>query len=337
LSSPRAGIGVGGARTGDYTLDMQAEETELPDRAPRPGAPPRILHYLDYRDFIRDHYAWRKQLDPGFSQRTFAREAELPATCSSLLPGVVKGRRNLSPNLRIKFGKALGLSERDYRYFDLLVQFNQAKGMIEKNHFFAQLSKFRSSRARIVGEAQYRYYTKWHHSAVWTYFTLDQKQRHPGLIGGRLFPAISPAQAEESIRLLLTLGLIKKTASGYAVTDKHLYTEKDLKAMATRQHLHDLAGLAMGALDNVPPDRRQFNALMFSVSEAGFRAVKDRIGSFQEELREIIDRDSGEDRIYTLTMQLFPNSQSEAGPGLGPQTGKARGARPASGPEGARP
>ncbi|MEO7426189.1 MAG: TIGR02147 family protein [Fibrobacteria bacterium] len=303
---------------------MQEEEKDHPRPASGPGVPPRILHYLDFRDFIRDHCAWRKRLEPAFSQRVFAREADLPPSCSSLLPGVVNARRNLSANLRIKFGKALGLSEKDYRYFDLLVQFNQAKGMIEKNHFFAQLSRFRDSRARIVGEAQYRYYTKWHHSAVWTYFTLDQKQRHAGLIGARLFPAATAAQVEESIHLLLTLGLIKKTASGYTVTDKHLTTEKDLKAMATRQYLHDLTGLAMGALDTVPAEHRQFSALMFSVSETGFRTLKDRIGSFQEELREIVDKDSGEDRIYTLTMQLFPNSQSEAGPGLGFTAAKKR-------------
>jgi uncharacterized protein (TIGR02147 family) len=312
-----------GDRVVDYTWGMQADDQGHPLPAPGSGAPPRLLHYLDYRDFIRDHCAWRKGLDPAFSQRVFAREAELPPTCSSLLPGVVNARRNLSANLRIKFGKALGLSEREYRYFDLLVQFNQAKGMIEKNHFFAQLAKFRNSRARIVGEGQYRYYAKWHHSAVWTYFTLDQKQRHPAVIGARLFPPATAAQVEESIGLLLALGLIKKTASGYAVTDKHLTTEKDVKAMATRQHLHDLAGLAMGALDAVPPDRRQFSALMFSVSEAGFRTVKDRIGSFQEELREIVEKDAGEDRIYTLTLQLFPNSQGEAGPGLGFTAAKA--------------
>jgi len=308
---------------------MPEDEKEKLRRAHDSNAAPRILHYLDYRDFIRDHCAWRKGLDPRFSQRIFAREADLPPTCSSLLPGVVNGRRNLSANLRIKFGKALGLSERDFRYFDLLAQFNQAKGMIEKNHFFSQLSRFRHSRARIVSEAQYRYYTKWHHSAVWTYFTVDQKQRHPGIIGARLFPTATAAQVEESIGLLLTLGLIKKTASGYTVTDKHLTTEKDLKAMATRQHLHDLTGLAMGALDAVPPDRRQFNALMFSVSEAGFRTVKERIGSFQEELREIIDKDSGEDRIYTITMQLFPNSQGEGGAGLGFKEAKAIGRRSA--------
>jgi uncharacterized protein (TIGR02147 family) len=303
-----------------YLMPMQADGAITP----KAGKPPRILHYLDYRDFIRDHCDYRKTIDPGFSQRAFAREAELPPSCSSLLPSVIKGRRNLSLNLRIKFAKALGLTERDFRYFDLLVQFNQAKGMIEKNHFFDLLTKFRSSRARIVGEGQYRYFSKWYHSAIWTYFSIDQKQRHPAIIAARIFPAITAAQAEESIRLLLSLGLIQKTASGYATTDKHLYTEKDLKAMATRQHLHEMTDTAMSVLESVPPERRQYNALMFSVSEAGFQAVKDRIRSFQEELREIVDHDKQEDRIYSLTMQLFPNSQSEEGPGLGFDPAKSR-------------
>ena len=57
---------------------MQSEAEELPGSGPKPGAAPRILHYLDYRDFIRDHCAWRKELDPGFSQRVFAGDAGLP-------------------------------------------------------------------------------------------------------------------------------------------------------------------------------------------------------------------------------------------------------------------
>lgn len=277
--------------------------------AGKPAEGPQILQYLDYRDYIRDYCAHQKSVDAGFSQRNFAKDAGLPLSSSSLLPAILKGRRNLSQSLRIKFGKAMGLGEREYRYFDLLVQFNQAKGMTEKNHFFSQLAKFRSSRAHIVGETQYRFFSKWYYSAVWNFFGIEQKQRHPGIIASRIFPPITPSQAEESIRLLLDLGLIRKTASGYTVTDKHLYTEKDVQAMAAKQHIQELTGMAMQVFDTVPPERRQYNALMFSISEEGFQAVKDRIRSFQEELREIIDRDGKEDRIYSLTMQLFPNSQ----------------------------
>lgn len=276
----------------------------------RGATAPQILQYLDYRDFIRDYYAHRKSADGGFSQRTFAHEAGLPPSCSSLLPAVIKGRRRLSQNLRIKFGKAMKLGERDFRYFELLVQFNQAKGMAEKNFFFAQLTKFRSSRARIVGETQYRFFSKWYYSAVWNYFGIDRKQRHPGIIAANILPPITPTQAEEAIRLLLELGLIKKTASGYAVAERHIYTEKNVQAMAARQHIQELGGMAMKVFETLPADQRQYNALMFSVSRDGFQAIKDRIRSFQEELREIIDRDAKEDRVYTLTMQLFPNSKA---------------------------
>jgi uncharacterized protein (TIGR02147 family) len=279
--------------------------------SPSPGgAAPQILQYLDYRDFLRDHYAHRKNVDGDFSQRTFAREAGLPASCSSLLPAVIKGRRQLSQNLRIKFGKAMRLGEREYRYFDLLVQFNQAKGMTEKNFFFAQLSKFRSSRAHIVGETQYRFFSKWYYSAVWNYFSFEHKQRNPAAIAANILPPITPTQAEESIRLLLELGLIKKTASGYMIAERHIYTEKNVRAMAAREHIQELGAMAMKVFETTPAEQRQYNALMFGVSKEGFQSIKDRIRSFQEELREIIDRDTKEDRVYTLTMQLFPNSKA---------------------------
>ena len=284
------------------------DKPKVPDKSKFTG--PQILQYLDFRDFLRDYCDQRRAADPEFSQRTFAREAALPPSSSSLLPAIVKGRRNLSQNLRIKFGKALKLGDRDYRYFDLLVQFNQAKGMTEKNFFFAQLSKFRSSRAQIVGETQYRFFSKWYYSAVWNYFGIDQKTKHPGAIAQRIYPAITQSQAEEAVQLLLEIGLIKKTASGYAVTDKHIYTEKNVQAMAARQHIQELTGMAMQVFESLPAESRQYNALMFSISEDGFKAIKDRIRSFQEELREIIDRDGKEDRIYTLTMQLFPNSKA---------------------------
>ncbi len=292
-----------------YTLKSMDPKPKLSSPQAVQALAPAILQYLDYRDFLRDYSAHRKTVDTKFSQRSFAKEAGLPASTSSLLPAIIKGRRQLSQNLRIKFGKALRLSEREYRYFDLLVQFNQAKGMVEKNFFFAQLTKFRSSRAHIVGETQFRFYSKWYYSAVWNYFAIDHKQRHAGIIAANLYPPITPGQVDESIKLLLELGLIKKTASGYTPTDKHIYTEKNVKSMAARQHIQELTAKSMEVFETVPADKRQYNALMFSISGDGFLAIKERIRSFQEELREIIDRDEKEDRIYTLTMQLFPNSK----------------------------
>jgi uncharacterized protein (TIGR02147 family) len=270
---------------------------------------PRLLQYLDYRAFLTDYCEWRRLSDPGFSQRVFAKEADLPASSSSLLPAVLKGRRNLSQNLRVKFSKALKLAERDANYFDVLVQFNQAKGMSEKNFFFTQLSKFRTSRAHVLNETQFEFFSKWYYSAIRNYFSMETAERNPNVIASRLFPEVTPDQVEDAIRLLLSLELIKKTANGYAVTEKHISTPKDVQARAAREHMLELTRMSMELLDKTPAALRQYNALMFTVSPQGFDTVKERIRSFLEELREILDRDQGEDRIYSLTLQLFPNSK----------------------------
>jgi len=270
---------------------------------------PRLLQYLDYRAYLADYCEWRRQADPGFSQRVFAKEADLPASSSSLLPAVLKGRRNLSQNLRVKFSRALKLAERDANYFDVLVQFNQAKGMSEKNFFFTQLSKFRTSRAHVLNETQFEFFSKWYYSAIRNFFSMETGQRNPVVIASRLFPEVTPEQVEDAIRLLLSLELIKKTANGYAVTEKHISTPKDVQARAAREHMLELTRMSQELLDKTPAALRQYNALMFTVSSQGFDTVKERIRSFLEELREILDRDQNEDRIYSLTLQLFPNSK----------------------------
>jgi uncharacterized protein (TIGR02147 family) len=278
--------------------------------------PPQIQKYLDFREYLKDWIEWRRQKASDFSQRVFAKEAGLPLSSSSLLPAVIKGRRNLSQNLRVQFASALKLGERDARYFELLVQFNQAKGMEEKNHFFSQLSKFRSSRAQILEDSQMEFFSKWYYSAVRNYFGMDSKQSNPTIIGSRLLPPQSATEVQDAITLLLELGLIRKTANGYTVSDKHIFTSKDVQAKAARGHLKELTRMSMEVMDQVAPEFRQYNALMFTISPEGFNTIKDRIRSFTEELREIIDRDQKEDRIYTLTLQLFPNSQL-------PEKGKA--------------
>src|SRR5690606_18848803 len=81
----------------------------------------------------------------------------------------------------------------------------------------------------------------------------------------------------------------------------------------------ELTRMSMELLEKTPADLRQYNALMFTVSPRGFTTVKERIRSFLEELREILDRDRDEDRIYSLTLQLFPNSRLPAsGDGASP-------------------
>ncbi len=270
---------------------------------------PEIFNFLDYRDYIQDYCTWRKQVDGSFSMRAFAGTISPTLLTSGLLYAILKRKRKLSAAMRPKFVRAMHLKGREAQYFELLVQFNQSRDMEEKNHYFLQLSQFRSSRARIVSESQYKFFSCWYFPVVWTFFEMDQSLSNPVEIARRISPPISSKQVQEAISLLLELKLIKKMANGYAVTDNHMTTEKEFRGLIAKQYNLQFIQMAGDMLDKVDPSHRQYNTLVFSTSAQGFDILLERIIAFQEELQEIIGRIKPTDRIYTLSMQLYPNTK----------------------------
>src|SRR4051812_5673903 len=187
---------------------------------------PRVTDYLDYRSFLKDYFLKQKEAHPGFSVRSFARHPSLMLTSSGFMTQLLQGKRNLSQQLRLKFVQALRLDSRESDYFDFLVQFNQAKSLEEKNYFFTHLSRHRGSRARLLQENQDGYFSQWYNTIIWNYFGLPGAKRHAQQIAKHLVGQVTPEQVDQSLQLLLDMGLISKTANGFAVTDRHLVTPR---------------------------------------------------------------------------------------------------------------
>ena len=274
-------------------------------------ARPILLDHLDYRSYIRNFVAWQKAKDKTFSFRIFALRCGIPASSASFICRVISGERMLTSELCVKIAKGMGLSGRESGYFLTLVQFNQAKTMETKNHFFLELSKYRGSRAKVLGEDQFQFYNHWINQVVWAYFGAERNQMHPAAIAKRIFPAVAPRQVEESIALLLRLKLIKKLANGYAPTDTQITTDKEIRDIAAKRQLKEMIGLSLDVMDKVAASRREYNSLTMYMSRKCFETVKERIGSFREELRVLVENDCNEDCVYTLTMQLFPNTVAD--------------------------
>lgn len=202
--------------------------------------------------------------------------------------------------------RALQLKDKEAQYFEFLVQFNQAKSADEKNHYFQRLSRFQNSKAKIIGENQYRFFSRWYYPVIWNFFGMNQKEKNPAEIAKQLFPPVTFAQVEDAIGLLLDLKLIKKMANGYAVTENHLTTDKVFLGMIAKQYNRHFIDMASSLLEIVPKEHRQYNTLVVTLSPDGFSTLKERMRNFQREIQDIVDRDQGADRIFAFCMQLFP-------------------------------
>jgi uncharacterized protein (TIGR02147 family) len=109
--------------------------------------------------------------------------------------------------------------------------------------------------------------------------------------------------------LLLRLGLITRTANGYALKDRHIATAREDKHFVGKVRIPAMLDLARDVFNHVPPADREYGTLTMYISRRGYQGVQERLRTFRQEIKALVDADQDEDRIYTLNFQLFPNSQ----------------------------
>jgi len=266
---------------------------------------PDIFKYMSYRDYLRDFYREKKSGNPSFSYQSLANIAGFKS--KSFIPHVIEGRRNLSEQSVHALYKVLKLSERGTLFFELLVSYDQAKSHRKKEYFFRRLVENGANTAsRIMLKNSHEYYSCWYHSTIRELVTIVDFHDDYSLLSQFVRPRISPRQAQQSIKLLEKLGLIKRDKARYVQTDKNLTTGDTVQSVSVENfHLQNLA-LAAESIDNCPACSRDLSCVVASLSCDGFNQIKTELQNFRRKLVGIINRDENPDRVYHIAMQLFP-------------------------------
>lgn len=297
-------------------MDTEAETNGEPGKSL-----PDLFAYMDFRSYLQDYFAYSREHVPDFSMRGFCKRldrslapnaaSESTSSLSGLLSAILKGKRGVSAAFKTRLSGALDLGAKERRYFELLVDYNQAKHQAEKHQFFLQLARFRNSKARELSQTQYKFFSKWYFPVLMNFFDADPAVKHPGEIAKRIFPAISPGQVQEAIDLLLELNLLRKLANGYSPVHRHLSTGQDFDGVTAWQYTTQFINLAANVMESAPKSDCKYTTMTFAVSRKGAEALRERISAFLGEMREIIDTDKDSDRVLTLNLQLFPNTRSK--------------------------
>jgi uncharacterized protein (TIGR02147 family) len=271
--------------------------------------PLNLLAYSDYRSYLKDYYETRKSADADFSFRYLSLRAGINS--SAFFKYVIEGKRNLTKSTILKTCLALKLKERDAEYFENLVFFNQAKTIKEKNLYFDKLTKLRGNYdRRKVEEAQYAFYGAWQHSAIRELIGCLRFKGDYRALAESLIPAITPAQAQESVALLARLGMIKKDAQGrWRQSDPVLTTGGQVDAPLIAEFQQQMLKLAQGAFETAQPQERLMSSTTFGISGETFDLFKKKIRDWKAELLELARLDDRPERVYQLNLNLFPLSR----------------------------
>lgn len=272
-----------------------------------------VYDFLDHRAYLAAYYQAAKRTRPSFSFRLFSKLAGLRSP--NFLKLVIDGERNLGADSVGRFAQALGLEGADAEFFADLVAFGQAQTLAEKNRAFEGIAASRRFRAarRIDGEL-FAYLSHWYNPAIRELAARDDFQEDPRWIAAQLLPRITPSEAAEAMKLLLSLGLlVRDEKSGRAVRgEPTLTTEHEVRSLGAAAFHRQMLERAAQSIESVPRELRDLAALTVCVSPATIAQVKQRIHQFRESLTELCDADTAGNTVYQLNVQWFPLSLAPA-------------------------
>ncbi|MBK9577237.1 MAG: TIGR02147 family protein [Fibrobacterota bacterium] len=279
-----------------------------------PGAPslPLVWEYTDYRAWLTDTFKARKAIHSWYSYGVLAQRAGFQAR--DFLLRVMRGDRRLSMEGAERLANALDLPRREKAYFLALVEYNQAKTDADREVAWGKvqhaLAKSQNASApRLLTDLHREILSEWHHLAIRSLIEMTPDPGDWEALGKRLHPPRTQAVVRKSVKLLEKGGLLDKRPDGlWHATEKAIATPPEVANPAVRQFHRECLELASASLGTIPSDSRNVTGLTIGISPRTYRLVCDRLTELREEIARLSDSDEEADRVYQLTLALFPLS-----------------------------
>jgi len=264
-----------------------------------------VFAYIDFRVFLRDYYEWNKENTSYFSYRWFNQKAGIKSP--AFLKLVIEGKRNLGDDGIEKFIKALGFQAKEALYFRKMVLFNQARTSEEKQEHYRTLRDLTGAvEESPLHKDAYQYYSAWYLPVLRELITLYPFGEDYKAVADSLFPPIGVKEAEDGVKLLSRMKLIRRSASGWVQNEAAITSGPESDRVALLEFHRNMLRLSAEALDFLSKDQRHVSALTVGVSQSSYDAVIAEYHAFRERVLKLVHGDKESDRVLHLAFQAVP-------------------------------
>jgi len=261
--------------------------------------------YLDYRLLLKDRFAELKSQTRGITHRSLAKKAGFSSP--NFLQLVMAGKRNLSDASIPKVCQAMEWSGKEAEFFSHLVEFNQARDVLQKDQAYAAMKSLRKDLSlQRLEHSQFEYFEHWYTVAIRELLSLADFKEDPVWIQKKLLGKVSLPQIKNSLKLLERLGLAERDAKGRLVS-KHssLSTGDEVSGLGVYRFHQGMMEKAKESLTETPPPQRDISSITLALTQSEFLSIKKRIQDFRKELLAMGNTGRKADAVYQLNMQLF--------------------------------
>jgi uncharacterized protein (TIGR02147 family) len=271
---------------------------------------PVIFDYLDYRPYLRDLFAFKKETR-GLSYRGLAQKAGFTSSNYCLL--VIQGKRNLSVEGVHRLAKAFPIPPAQRDYFERLVAFNQARNHEEKEAHFSKLAKLGIQKGyQSLDRDQYLFFSKWYHVALRELIARADFRESVNWVNDKLGLQLSLKEFKQAIDILLNLKLVERQRGRLRVTSEKLSIRPEIFDLNITNFHKSMLVKAAESLDQIPTDEREYGSLTVNLSAAEITEVRKRLIDLRREIHQLASEQTTRDsEIYQLNFQLFRLSRKE--------------------------
>ncbi len=266
-----------------------------------------IFEYRDYREYVRDFYESRKKCS-AFTWREFTKLAGFSS--SGFLKLVCDGKTRLSKVGVEKVLSAMNLSGAQAEYFRAMVSFCDSQQPDVRRTSFERMMKIASeNRVEFLEAKSFEYFSSWANPALRELAPI-MKGASPLEMGHALVPAISAAEARESLDLQESLGLLKKDECGnYVQTSEGVSSTREVISATVVNMQKQYAHLAAESLERYTREYRHISGMTMGLDREAYERLAAELDAFRKKVAEIVSNVKSYDRVYRMNLQLFPLSK----------------------------
>lgn len=268
---------------------------------------PSILNYSDYKTFLNDIYVFKKSENRSFSHRFISQK--VGASSAGWFSNIVSGRISLTGTHLLRLCKLLDLSLKDIEYFELLVKYEQAGSIEEKEICYKKISSIKGIHSKIINKESFDLYNYWYITAIRELLFIYNFKDDYSALSKKLTPSIKIPEAKKAIKTLNALKLIKPNKNGFLKpSDPIILKDTGFKTVHWAKVIRAKSLLAYDAVYNFKKNERDLSEVYMPLSAEGFKEAQKEIETLRKKLLAISEKDKDRNQIFQCNFQLFPLS-----------------------------
>lgn len=264
-----------------------------------------IYIFDNYRNFLKGYFDCVQKNNRKFTYRAFSRKVGISQNLISL---ILKGERNISPQMAELLGENINLKKRKKRYFHLMVKYNQAKKAEDADHYFSEMKKIK----KITGEytikdEQFEYYDKWYYPVVKEFISWYPWNDDYAILAKAIVPTITTNEAKNAVEVLERIGLIKK-----GIDNKYRQTEQIISADNIPVHRKklirkEILELGTEATETFDKNERYTTFHTVSLDHEAYEEAIQIIQEAESKLSELAKNNTNNNqKVYEIIFNAFP-------------------------------